>query len=281
MNNTHGKHYPAEIFGFPVENKSKEAENIRRNHQCPFNNNNKCSKQSRLLTYPLGICSTWWPNNSPVAICPKRLLQDKTIFINVANHVFGGMDNVLLFSEVKLKRIGTFDFVLVKHKPISNEIEDFCVVEFQTDSTTGTGKLVKAIEDYMNGEDVTKKSYAFGMNTYNTIKLGFVQMLNKGQVFEVWDKKIIWAVQGYVYKNMVDRFGLRDMKLNKGDANLFFIYDIDYSSNPNNYQLILEEIKSSTIENLMKAFQTADLPKIDDFIKVLHQKLQLNLGIKI
>jgi len=281
MNNTHGKHYPAEIFGFPVENKSKEAENIRRNHQCPFNNNNKCSKQSRLLTYPLGICSTWWPNNSPVAICPKRLLQDKTIFINVANHVFGGMDNVLLFSEVKLKRIGTFDFVLVKHKPISNEIEDFCVVEFQTDSTTGTGKLVKAIEDYMNGEDVTKKSYAFGMNTYNTIKLGFVQMLNKGQVFEVWDKKIIWAVQGYVYKNMVDRFGLRDMKLNKGDANLFFIYDIDYSSNPNNYQLILEEIKSSTIENLMKAFQTADLPTIDDFIKVLHQKLQLNLGIKI
>jgi len=119
------------------------------------------------------------------------------------------------------------------------------------------------------------------MNTYNTIKLGFVQMLNKGQVFEVWNKKIIWAVQRYVYKNMMDRFSLRDMKLNKRDANLFFIYDIDYSSNSHNYQLILEEIESSTIENLMKAFQTADLPQIDDFIKVLHQKLQLNLGIKI
>jgi len=281
MDNTYRKHHPAEIFGFPIRNKSKEAENIRRKYICPFNNNNKCSKQSRLLTYPMGVCSTWWSNNYPIAICPKRLLQDKTIFINAANHVFGGIDNVLLFSEVRLKRIGTFDFILVKHKPISNEIEDFCVVEFQTDSTTGTGKLVKAMEDYIKGEDITKKSYAFGMNTYNTIKLAFIQMLNKGQVFEVWDKKIIWAVQRYVYKNMVDRFGLQDMKYNDEDANLFFIYDNGCNSNPNHYQLVFEEIKSSTIENLMKAFQGTDLPKIDDFVRVLHKKLRLNLGIKI
>jgi len=211
MNNTHRKHYPAEIFGYHVENKS----------------------------------------------------------------------NVLLFSEVKLKRIGTFDFVLVKHKPISDEIDDFCVVEFQTDSTTGTGKLVRAIEDYIQDKDITKNSYAFGMNTYNTIKLSFIQMLNKGQVFEVWNKKIIWAVQKYVYENMVDRFGLQGMKFNKNDANLFFIYDIDYHSNPDKYQLTVENIRSSTIENLMKAFQGADLPKIDDFIKVLHKKLRLNLGIRI
>ena len=119
------------------------------------------------------------------------------------------------------------------------------------------------------------------MNTYNTIKLAFVQMLNKGQVFEVWNKKIIWAVQRYVYKNMVDRFGLQNMKYNKNDANIFFIYDIDCSSNSNKYQLVLEEVRSSTIENLMKAFQGADLPKVDDFMKVLHKKLRLNLGIKI
>lgn len=281
MNNIHRKHYPAEIFGFPPENTSKEAERIRKNHLCPFNSDNKCSKQSRLLPYPMGICSTWWPNNSPIAICPKRLLQGNTVFINAAKHAFGDIDNVLLFPEVKLRRIGTFDFVLVKHKPISDKIEDFCVVELQTDSTTGTGKLVQAVQDYMKGEDITKKSYAFGMNTYNTIKLAFVQMLNKGQVFEVWNKKIIWVVQRYVYENMVNRFGLRDMELNNEDANLFFIYDIDYSSDHNYYQLISQEIKSSTVENLMKAFRAKSLPQIDDFIKVLYQKLRLNLGTKI
>jgi hypothetical protein len=281
VNNAHRRHYPAEIFGYPVENKSKEAEQARKSHLCPFSNDDMCSKQSRLLPYPMGICSVWWPNNSPIAICPKRLLQNKTIFINAANYVFGSTDNVLLFSEVKLKRIGTFDFVLVKHKPISDEIEDFCVVEFQTDSTTGTGKLVKAIEDYMKGKDITSNSYAFGMNTYNTIKLSFIQMLNKGQVFEVWNKKIIWAVQKYVYNNMADRFGLQSMKLDNNDANLFFIYDIDYHSNPDKYQLSIEDIKSSTLENLMKAFRGVDLPKIDDFIRILNQKLQLKLGIKI
>lgn len=150
MNSTHNKHYPAEIFGYPTENKSKEAIDTRKNYLCPFNNNNICVKQSRLLAYPMGICSTWWPNNSPIAICPKRLLQDKTIFTSVANYVFGNTNNILLFQEVKLRRIGTFDFVLVKHKQLSDEIEDFCVVEFQTDSTTGTGKLVNALKDYMN-----------------------------------------------------------------------------------------------------------------------------------
>jgi len=281
MKAKHKKHYPAEIFGYPVENKTKEAKGIIRNHLCPFSNMVRCSKQSRLLKYPMGICSVWWPNNSPIAICPKRLLQDKTIFIKVADYVFGTTDNVLLFSKVKLKRIGSFDFVLVKHKPISDEIDDFCVVEFQTDSTTGTGKLVKAMKDYMKEKDITKNFYAFGMNTYNTIKLSFIQMLNKGQVFEVWNKKIIWVVQEYVYKNMVNRFGLEDMKLKKDDANLFLIYDIDQSSNPNQYQLIIKDIKSSTIENLMKAFRRATLPKIDDFIKILYQKLRLKLGIRI
>ena len=105
MNNAHRKHYPAEIFGYPIENKSKVAEQVRKEYLCPFSNKERCSKQSRLLTCPMGICSTWWPNNSPIAICPKRLLQDKTIFINAANHVFGNTNNVLLFSEVKLKRI--------------------------------------------------------------------------------------------------------------------------------------------------------------------------------
>lgn len=106
-------------------------------------------------------------------------------------------------------------------------------------------------------------------------------MLNKGQVFESWNKKIIWAVQKYVYKNMVDRFGLQNMVFDDKDANVFFVYDIKHSSNPDKYQLTLEEAKSSTLENLMKAFKSSELPKVDDFIKVLHQKLRLNLGTKI
>jgi len=91
---------------------------------------------------------------------------------------------VLLFSEVHLSNVGSFDFVLVKHKPISNKIADFCIVEFQSDSTTGTGELVRALKDFMKELNVLDNKYRFGMNTYNTIKLSYIQMLIKGQVME-------------------------------------------------------------------------------------------------
>ena len=279
MVSLHRKHYPAEIFGYPIENKSEEAKEYRIKYLCPFTGE-KCSKLSRLINYPMGVCSTWWPDNNPIAICPKRFLQNNTLFIKVAEHVFGSTNNILLFKEVKLKRIGTFDFVLVKHKPISDIIEDFCVVEFQTCSTTGTGKLVKAIEDYMNGQDITENSYAFGMNTYNDIKLSFIQMLNKGQVFEIWNKKIVWAVQKYLYDNMVERFSLRDMQFNGKDANIFLICNIDYICSEK-YNIVFDSIYSSTIENLMKAFKSSELPKVDDFIGILHRKMKLKLGVSI
>lgn len=147
---------PSEIFGYPLESEIEDAIEARKLYLCPFDGNNVCSKQSRLLKYPMGVCSVWYPPyNNPIGICPKRFLQDKTIFIESANLVFGDTNNILLFQEVGFRKFGNFDFVLVKHKPISDEIEDFCVVEFQTCSTTSTGKLVNSIRDFMNNEDVT------------------------------------------------------------------------------------------------------------------------------
>jgi len=279
MINSHKKHYPAEIFGYPIENISKDAQDYRIKYLCPFTDE-QCSKLSRLINYPMGICSVWWPDNNPIAICPEHFLQNNTLFVSIAENVFGNIDNILLFKEVKLKEIGVFDFVLVKHKPISNIIEDFCVIKFQTCSTTATGKLVKAIEDYMSGLDIMEHPYGFGMNTYNDIKLSFIQMLNKGQIFEMWSKKIVWAVQRYLYDNMVKRFGLKNMEFDEKDANRFLICNIDCSF-PEQYHIISENIYSSNIENLIRAFKRSKLPKLDDFINVLSRKLKLNLGISI
>lgn len=59
----------------------------------------------------------------------------------------------------------SLDFVLVKHQPISSKVDDFCIVEFQSDSTTGTGELVQALKDFMKEKDVLQNKYRFGMNT--------------------------------------------------------------------------------------------------------------------
>ena len=67
---------------------------------------------------------------------------------DVAAHYFGDLDNIVDFPEVRLLNVGNIDFVLVKHKPMRPEVEDFVSVEFQSDSTTSTDALVQGITDF-------------------------------------------------------------------------------------------------------------------------------------
>jgi len=97
-----------------------------------------------------------------------------------ARHYFGDITNVVAFSEVGLPNIGTIDHVLVRHAPMQPDVTDFMTVEFQSDSTTGTGAIVQGLRDLMAGQDLQSKSYRFGMNTYDTIKRFVTQLLNKG-----------------------------------------------------------------------------------------------------
>ncbi len=235
---------PNEIFGFPVEKQTKQAVQNSKKYFCRFLNK-KCDKQSRTIPYPMGVCSVNHSNCKPI-ICPHRFLENNLVFHDIAKNAFGSANNILLFSEVKLKNVGNFDFVLVKHKPISSKIDDFCAVEFQSDSTTGTGKLVDALKDFIAGENVLENKYAFGLNTYNTIKLSYIQMLIKGQVMEKWDKQIYWVMQKYVFDNMINRFKLKEMDFNKANKTKYFIYDI--FENKDLYNLKLVEKKSSTIQ---------------------------------
>jgi len=43
-------HCPAEIFGFPVENRNAVAESMRQEYHCPFVSG-VCNKKSRLISY--------------------------------------------------------------------------------------------------------------------------------------------------------------------------------------------------------------------------------------
>lgn len=268
---------PNEIFGFPAENITKTAEENIAKHYCRFLNK-KCVKQSRLIEYPLGLCSVNQAGSKAI-ICPHRFLEDNVVFKDIAENAFGTIDNVLLFSELKLKNIGNFDFVLVKHKPISSVIKDFCVVEFQSDSITGTGKLVDAMKDFMQNENVLENHYTFGLNTYNTIKLSYIQMLIKGQAMELWNKNIYWVIQKYVFNNIVNRFMLAEMDYNENDNTKYLIYDLFKEDSL--YKLRLVEQKSASISKLLSAFTKQNVPPVDEFIEILESKINLKLGLTI
>ena len=192
--------YPSEMFGYPHSNKTSRADHARTKHWCPFVDK-VCYKQSRLIKYPFGVCSAH-VNGNEIALCPRRFLDDHTVFTDIAQHHFKTVHDILVFPEIRLEDVGSFDFVMVKHKPMTPEIDDFIAIEFQTGQTTGTGKLVQGLKDYVKGIDVSQKTYGFGLNLYDVWKRTFTQILNKGVIMENWGKKIFWVVQEPVYKNL-------------------------------------------------------------------------------
>ncbi len=178
------RRHPAEVFGIPIEVNDASAKRVRKNHLCVFRGET-CDKKSRLMDYPMGVCSVAYGEHV-VALCPTRFLQDGMVFADIAQHHFGGTANLLVFAEVGLKGVGNFDFVLVQHKPFSSEIQDFVVIEFQTAQTTSTAQLVQALKDFLDGQDIRGRAYGFGLNLADIWKRTFTQILNKGIVMEHW-----------------------------------------------------------------------------------------------
>ncbi len=158
--------YPSEIFGYHWENTSRVAATARQKYRCPFVGK-ECYKKSRLVDYPFGVCSAH-VDQDDIALCPRRFLESHTVFQDIAKVHFGTIDNILIFSEVGLQGIGNFDFVMVKHKPMSDVVEDFAAIEFQTGQTTSTGKLVEGFTDFMKNRTFRSgATYNFGINYYD------------------------------------------------------------------------------------------------------------------
>ncbi|MGD0651447.1 MAG: NotI family restriction endonuclease [Verrucomicrobiia bacterium] len=270
--------YPSEVFGYPLFNVSAQAKEIRAKHWCPFVDK-VCYKQSRLINYPFGVC-TAHVNDDEVALCPRRFLDGHTVFTDIAQHHFNTTSDILVFSEIRLKDIGSFDFVMVKHKPMSAEIEDFVVIEFQTGQTTGTGQLVQGLKDFVAGESTVYKSYGFGLNLYDIWKRTFTQILTKGVIMETWKKKIYWVVQELVYKNFEARYRFQRLSYKPQHSTVFALYDL--KSGKDRFEMVASRKISATMDQLFDAFRNnPNIPSVDAFLAGLKQKIETEAQISL
>ncbi len=274
---------PSEIFGYPIWNQSKVAQNVRERHWCPFLDH-RCVKKSRLIDFPFGVCSA--EHNGRVhAICPHRFEEHGSIegvsrvLEDIALHYFGNFNNTVVFSEIRLPNVGNIDYVLVRHKPMKSEVEDFVSVEFQADSTTSTGGLVQGIRDFFQGHDLQDQSYKFGMNTYDSIKRSLTQLMNKGIVYETWDTKCYWVIQEYIYTNLVSRYGFKTDGFSPRHASRFALYNLT----PQGGRLALKPSRfiSTTVEEVYQAMRNnPGMPNKDRFVQHLNAKLRLKLSVQ-
>ncbi len=275
---------PSEIFGYPVWDQSPEAREALRRHWCPFQGQT-CDKKSRMIDFPFGVCSAKHGDGLR-AICPHRFDEPGSIagvsrvLEDIALHYFGDLDNVVAFPEVRLPNVGNIDHVLVRHKAMKPEVDDFVSVEYQSDSTTSTGGLVQAIREFSEGEDVNAKAYRFGMNTYDSIKRAITQLMNKGIVYEAWDTKCYWVIQEYIYANLVNRYGFKSEGFSPSDASRFALYDLVPEGD--SVTLQLGRLVSTTVEEVYQAMRNnPGMPKKDDFVRKLDSKLRLGLNLQL
>lgn len=214
---------PVEIFGHPIDDSSDLAQRDKRLHWCPFTNQ-ECVKRSRLLDFPMGVCSVSIEGSSEIAICPQRFRVTGGPLWDIALAHFGSLENLVLLTEARLGNVGSLDFVIVRHRPLSFDVEDFAIVEVQADQTTGTGALVQAVQDFMGDKDIGNQNYRFGLNTYDTLKRAFTQILNKGVIVENWGRRIYWVFQQHTFTNLTRRYSLGPLPHYPEHSTVFAVY---------------------------------------------------------
>jgi hypothetical protein len=90
----------AEVFGFPIDNVSSDADRYRKNKLCPFNNKvPSCTKDK--AENPLGVCSVL-DNDSVAITCPIRFRQDWLIAEDAAAFFFPAGTSWTSLTEVRI-----------------------------------------------------------------------------------------------------------------------------------------------------------------------------------
>lgn len=143
------KHPLAEIFGFPPDNQSPEAERYRQKKLCPFNNKvPNCTKDK--ANDPLGTCSIFAATEIAIT-CPIRFRQNWIIADDAAAFLFPSHANWTSLTEVRLKdrrgeSAGDIDVVLVSYDE-HGRVLDFGALEVQ--AVYISGNVRRPFEKYM------------------------------------------------------------------------------------------------------------------------------------
>jgi hypothetical protein len=88
------------------------------------------------------------------------------------------------------------------------------------------------------------------------------------------------VVQEPVYQNFLDRYNLNGMTYHSEHTTVFAIYDL--SPDADKCNLFQTRIKSSTVEDLFKAFRNnPNIPSRATFFKKLETKLNAKMELKL
>ncbi len=269
----------AEVFGFPNNSFSDQAKRYRRNKLCPYNNKvPNCTKDK--ANNPLGVCSIYH-KNSPVITCPIRFRQDWLIAENAANFFFGNNANWTSLIEVRLKNAdgqsaGNVDVILVSYDDRGRVI-DCGAIEIQ--AVYISGNIREPFETYMNDPEGWENiNWSRLANYYPTPdylsssrKRLIPQLLYKGAILRGWNKKQAIVVQKSFFDTLPN---LPQIEQEKAEI-AWYLYDLQQQNDQ--FNLVLSNVVYTEYWPAINRISTPEPGKLEDFIKILQQKLDQKL----
>ena len=224
------RHQPlAEVFGFPPDYLSEQAEHYREFKHCPYNNKGlKCTKDK--ASNPLGVCCIF-QGEQAVITCPVRFRQDWLIAKKAAEFFFEEEVSWTPLTEVRLKdrsgkSAGNIDVVLVAYDDQDNVI-DFGSLEVQ--AVYISGNVRQPFEYYMEDRasrkdmDWSKRAHYYPRPDFLSSRKRLIpQLLYKGGILHAWGKKQAVALQRVFFDTLPDLPGV-----SAADAEIaWFLYDL-------------------------------------------------------
>ena len=278
------KHPLAEVFGYLATDQSEKANRFRIHRLCPFNNKvPNCTKDK--AKNPLGVCSIY-QENGPVITCPIRFREDWIITDDAASFFFDETATWSSLTEVRLndskgKSAGNIDVVLVAYDN-NGKIYDFGSVEIQ--AVYISGNVREPFEYYMKDPrgralmDWSKEpNYPRPDYLSSSRKRLAPQLLFKGGILHNWEKKMAVVLNKSFFTTLPSL-----KQVPKSDADIaWLIYDLELikesGREPGRYSLKKVDEIFTEFEPALLSITTPSPGKVEDFIKLLQEKLDEQL----
>ena len=228
-------HPLAEVFGYPTDNFSPEAQQCRAGCLCPFKERKKsgelqrCNKDKK--DDPLGVCSVFNAGGQRVITCPVRFQQDWRIARDAAGFFFLSGTASERVTEVRLtdqdgKSVGSIDVVLLS-SDAQGHVTDYGSVEVQ--AVYISGNIRRAFEHYMQDPagrhdmDWRREPYYPRPDFLSSSRKRLApQLISKGGILNSWGRKMAVVLDTNFYQTLP-----RLEETDKSEADIaWLVYDL-------------------------------------------------------
>ena len=275
-------HPLAEVFGFPTDNLTEDADRHRRDRLCPFGNAvPNCTKTS--IENPLGVCSVHSVGGETVITCPVRFREGWRIASDAAGFFFPPGAAWTSLTEVRLKdsvgkSAGNIDIVLLSYDTLGR-IVDYGALEVQ--AVYISGNISTPFQHYMEDPHERVNMDWRGQRNYprpdylsSSRKRLAPQLIFKGGILNGWGRKMAAALNTGFYNTLpaLD-------EVDPADADLaFFVYDLVLNPVQDRYVLTLNKTVYTKFEPTLLKMTRSEAGEEKLFLGQMQKKLDKRLN---